>query len=114
MRDYCLQEAQSRAAYGRLSLAVRMWRNWHMRKSLTQLLRLADEQPYDMGLPRALLVHLIAQPLTIDLAWNDERARILEARYGPQQPNLPLKDGRLADSQQQISLMPISKFGRYC
>ena len=82
MRDYCLHEASSRAAYGRLTWVVRVIGNWRMRKTLKQLAKLANHQLHDIGLPRAVLNQLIAQPLGCDVAWEYEREALLLARYG--------------------------------
>ena len=96
MRDYCQHETTSRAAYGRLTWAVRLVGNWRMRKTLKQLSKLADYQLHDIGLPRDVLQQLIGYPLATDIVWEMQRSHLLEQRYGretsiPVSPRLPSK-----------------------
>lgn len=86
MRDYCLNEASSRAAYGRLTWVVRLVHNWRMRKTLKQLSKLADYQLRDIGLPRNVLQQLIGFPLATDIVWEMQRGHLLEQRYGRETP----------------------------
>ena len=81
MRDYCLHEASSRAAYGRLTWVVRVVGNWRMRNALKRLARFANHELQDIGLPRDVLNQLIALPLGRDAAWELERETLLLARY---------------------------------
>jgi uncharacterized protein YjiS (DUF1127 family) len=115
MRDYCLHEASSRAAYGRWSFAMRVWGNWKMRKTLRQLAKLADAQLYDMGLPRFLLNQLIAMPLTRDVAWDYERERLLGSRYGESLAQSAPAATNTPKSHTQVANMPlISEPRQYC
>ena len=82
MRSHCLHEVSSRAAYGRMTWAVRGWSNWRMRRTLKLLAKLADHQLADIGLPRDVLLQLIKLPLAMDIAWEVKRGHLLEQRYG--------------------------------
>ena len=82
MRSHCLHEVSSRAAFGRMTWAVRGWSNWRMRRTLTLLAKLADHQLVDIGLPRDVLLQLIKLPLAMDISWEVERGHLLEQRYG--------------------------------
>lgn len=81
MRDYEINEAQSRLAYGRLTWLVRMVGNWRMRKDLKRLQGFSDHQLRDIGLTRGDLQRLICLPLDIDTAWEAERRTLIEAKY---------------------------------
>jgi uncharacterized protein YjiS (DUF1127 family) len=78
MRDYVLSEAQSRQLLGLAPLMRRLLRNWKYQRDLNALLELDDYLIRDMGLTRALLLHLTTLPLTIDVDW--ERERVLRMR----------------------------------
>jgi uncharacterized protein YjiS (DUF1127 family) len=78
MRDYVLSEAEARETLGFEALIRRVLRNWKAHRDLRQLLRLEDYLLADMGLTRALLLHLIDLPLTVDVDW--ERERVLRVR----------------------------------
>ena len=73
MRDYIIHEAQSRAAFGRLSALVRRITNWQTRKDLKTLLKMSDYQLRDIGLNKVQVLGLINLPLSCDLAWELER-----------------------------------------
>lgn len=73
MRDYIIHEAQSRAAFGRLSALVRRITNWQTRKDLKCLLKMSDYQLRDIGLSKAQVLGLVNLPLSCDLAWELER-----------------------------------------
>jgi uncharacterized protein YjiS (DUF1127 family) len=81
MRDYEINEAQSRLAYGRLTWLVRMVGNWRMRKDLKRLQGFSDYQLRDIGLTRWDLQRLINLPLDIDTAWEAERRSLIQAKY---------------------------------
>ncbi len=73
MRDYIIHEAQSRAAFGRLSTWVRRVSNWRTRKDLKTLTKMSDYQLRDIGLTRPQLLGLINLPISCDLHWELER-----------------------------------------
>lgn len=73
MRDYMIHEAQSRAAFGRLSTWVRRVTNWRTRKDLKTLIKMSDYQLRDIGLTRPQLLGLISLPISCDLHWELER-----------------------------------------
>jgi uncharacterized protein YjiS (DUF1127 family) len=81
MRDYEINEAQSRLAYGRLTWLVRMVGNWRMRKDLKRLQGFSDYQLRDIGLTRGDLHQLLCMPLDVDMAWEAERRALIEAKY---------------------------------
>jgi uncharacterized protein YjiS (DUF1127 family) len=80
MRDFEINEAHSRLAYGRVTWIVRLLKNWQMRKSLKRLQGFSDYQLRDIGLTRGDLNHLIRLPLDIDLAWQVERHELLQSK----------------------------------
>jgi uncharacterized protein YjiS (DUF1127 family) len=80
MRNYVLHEATSRQAYGRLTLFVRMVKNWRARKAARALLKLDDYLLRDIGLTRGELDQLICRPLSTDMQWEAERVRLMEKR----------------------------------
>jgi uncharacterized protein YjiS (DUF1127 family) len=73
MRDYILSQAQSRQDFGLVATAKRVVRNWKHHRELAGLLKLDDYLLRDMGLTRALVQHLSALPLTVDVDWEQER-----------------------------------------
>jgi uncharacterized protein YjiS (DUF1127 family) len=81
MRDFEINEANSRAAYGRLTWIVRMVINWRMRRDLKRLQKLSDYQLRDIGLSRTHLNHLVCIPLFTDRIWDTERRDLLQSRY---------------------------------
>ena len=81
MRDYDINEANSRAAFGRLTWVVRMVANWRMRKDMKRLQKFSDYQLRDIGLTRAELNRLVCVPLYTDRTWETERQELLQSRY---------------------------------
>lgn len=73
MRDYVLSQAQSRQDFGLVATAKRVVLNWKHHRELSRLLKLDDYLLRDMGLTRALVQHLEALPLTVDVDWEQER-----------------------------------------
>jgi uncharacterized protein YjiS (DUF1127 family) len=73
MRDYMIHEAQSRAAFGRLSGWFRRVTNWRTRKDLNTLLKMNDYQLKDIGLTRPQLLGLLRLPSSCNIAWEIER-----------------------------------------
>jgi uncharacterized protein YjiS (DUF1127 family) len=73
MRDYILGQAQSRQDFGLVATAKRVVRNWKHHRELAGLLKLDDYLLRDLGLTRALVQHLLALPLTVDVDWEQER-----------------------------------------
>ncbi|MCA0434598.1 MAG: DUF1127 domain-containing protein [Proteobacteria bacterium] len=80
MRDYILHEAQSRQAYGRLTMLVRVIKNWRERRSLRALYNMDDYLLRDIGLTRGEIDSMIRQPLTLDTQWEAERLRLISDR----------------------------------
>jgi uncharacterized protein YjiS (DUF1127 family) len=78
MRDYILSQAQSREANSIVATAKRVVRNWKHHRELAKLAALDDYLLNDMGISRALVQHLLALPLTVDVDW--ERERVLRRR----------------------------------
>ena len=81
MRDFEINEANSRAAYGRFTWIVRMVTNWRMRNDLKRLQKFSDHQLRDIGVSRGELHRLICIPLYTDRTWETERRELLESRY---------------------------------
>jgi uncharacterized protein YjiS (DUF1127 family) len=81
MRDFEINEANSRAAFGRLTWIVRVVTNWRMRKDLKRLQKFSDYQLRDIGVSRVELHRLIRIPLYTDRTWETERRELLESRY---------------------------------
>ncbi len=81
MRDFEVTEANSRAAFGRLTWFVRMVSNWRMRKDLKRLQKFSDYQLRDIGVSRVELHRMICIPLYTDQIWETERRELLESRY---------------------------------
>jgi uncharacterized protein YjiS (DUF1127 family) len=73
MRDYILSQAQSRQDFGLVATAKRVVRNWKHHRELAGLLKLDDYLLRDMGLTRAIVLHLLSLPLTVDVDWEQER-----------------------------------------
>jgi uncharacterized protein YjiS (DUF1127 family) len=78
MRDYVLETARSRRAFGVWALLGRVVRNRKHHRELALLLHLDDYLLRDMGLSRDLIQHLLALPLSTEVDW--ERERILRQR----------------------------------
>jgi uncharacterized protein YjiS (DUF1127 family) len=81
MRDFEINEAQSRQAFGRFSRLVRVVTNWRMRKTLKHLCGFSDHQLRDIGISRHELNRLGRLPLDTDMAWDMERRTMLQSRY---------------------------------
>ena len=81
MRDFEINEANSRAAFGRLTWIVRMVTNWRMRKDLKRLQKFSDYQLRDIGVSRVELYRMICIPLYTDRTWETERRELLASRY---------------------------------
>ncbi len=80
MRDYVLHEARSRQAFGRLTVLVRMVKNWRERRSMRALHTLDDYLLRDIGLTRGELERMMRTPLTVDTQWEAERLRLISSR----------------------------------
>jgi uncharacterized protein YjiS (DUF1127 family) len=83
MREYVLQQSQTRMAIDNFSMVTRMVKNWRFRGALRQLARLDDHALRDIGLSRAELDRLARLPLTSDMLWEAERSRLLASRRSP-------------------------------
>ena len=81
MRDFEINEANSRAAFGRITWIVRLVTNWRMRKDLKRLQGFSDYQLRDIGLSRADLHRLVCARLDTDNVWEAERRELLGSRY---------------------------------
>lgn len=81
MRDFEINEANSRAAYGRFTWIVRMVTNWRMRNDLKRLQKFSDHQLRDIGVSRGELHRLTCVPLYTDRIWETERRDLLASRY---------------------------------
>ncbi len=81
MRNYVINEAQSRLAYGRLTWLVRLVKNWRIRKYLKRLQLFSDYQLLDIGLSRHELNHLAGLPLDRDTAWETESLAFMDTKY---------------------------------
>ncbi len=80
MREYILHQAQSRQAYGRLTLLVRVIKNWQARRALRKIASLDDYMLKDIGLSRAEVLEMQRQPLTLDVQWEADRLRLISTR----------------------------------
>jgi uncharacterized protein YjiS (DUF1127 family) len=76
MRDYIVNEVQSRQAYGHVTWLVRLVGNWRMRKALRTLRKYSDYQLRDIGLERGELERLISAPLDLDHTWHFEKCNV--------------------------------------
>jgi uncharacterized protein YjiS (DUF1127 family) len=72
MRNYVMMQAEQRQAYGRLTVLVRIWRNWKHRKDLRRLMAMDDYMLCDIGLTREMLARIERLPLTVDQEWERE------------------------------------------
>ena len=81
MRDYEINEAQSRLAYGRFTWLARLAGNWQMRKDLKKLRVFSDYQLRDIGLSRHELNQLVRLPLDRDTIWETERRALMNSKY---------------------------------
>lgn len=79
MREYILEQAQSRQPYGGLSMLVRVVKNWRARREMRHLASLDDYLLRDIGLSREELRALMRAPLTLDVQWEAERLERLSA-----------------------------------
>ena len=81
MRDFEINEANSRAAFGRFTWVMRLVSNWRMRKDIKRMQKFSNYQLRDIGLSRADLNRLVCLPLDRDLNWEAERRELLQSRY---------------------------------
>jgi uncharacterized protein YjiS (DUF1127 family) len=81
MRDFEINEAYSRAAYGRFTWLVRVVKNWRMRADFKRLQGFSDYQLRDIGVTRDELHYFTCLPLDTDMTWHMERRAMLQARY---------------------------------
>ena len=110
MRDFEINEANSRAAFGRFTWIVRMVTNWRMRKDLKRLQKFSDYQLRDIGVSRVELHRMICIPLSTDRAWETERRELLESRY--QNIDMPyLAPLRARGVALPVSAMPVWMIG---
>ena len=115
MRDYEINVAQSRQAYGQLTWLVRLVQNWRLRKTLKQMRSFSEYQLRDIGLMRDELERLIALPLDSDHALEAERSFIASTQpYAKSKAVLALPDlGRAAlpTSEQPVLEKPARNLG---
>lgn len=99
MRDYEINEVQSRLAYGRLTWLVRLVSNWRARRDLKKLHAFSDYQLRDIGLSRHELNQLVRLPLDRDTIWETERRAFMNSKYeNPGNSNLVLSKTGTASS----------------
>jgi uncharacterized protein YjiS (DUF1127 family) len=79
MRNYALNEANAQQALGRFAWVGRIVSNWRMRKSMRALLLMNDYALRDIGLTPADLNQLLGHSNRVDLRFEVERMRILNA-----------------------------------
>ena len=80
MRNYMINEAQSRQAYGRLTWVMRVVSNWRARKTLKHLKTMSDYQLKDIGLTRNDLERFLCLPLDMDIAWDAARRALISGQ----------------------------------
>ncbi len=115
MRDYEINVAQSRRAYGQITWLVRLVQNWRLRKTLKHMRHFNEYQLRDIGLMRGELERLIALPLATDHALEAERSMLVSAQlYAVSKTGLALpKLGRAALplSEQPVLEQPARNLG---
>jgi uncharacterized protein YjiS (DUF1127 family) len=80
MREFAVQEAHNRQAYGRFTIVVRMLKNWRARRAVNALRHLDDYMLRDIGLTRDDLRKMMAVPLSTDMQWESERLNLIASR----------------------------------
>jgi uncharacterized protein YjiS (DUF1127 family) len=80
MRNLVSFEAQSRQAFGRFTVLVRLWRNVQTRKDLRLLQSMDDHVLRDIGLTRDEVRRLLSLSNRVDLMWEVERLKLLRGR----------------------------------
>ncbi len=115
MRDYEINVAQSRRAYGQVTWLVRRFQNWRLRKTLKHMRHFNEYQLRDIGLMRDELERLIALPLDSDHALEAERSLLASAQlYATAKTGLALPSlGRAAlpTSEQPMLEQPTRNLG---
>lgn len=80
MRDYVWHQSERHAATSGLP---RLWswvQNWRTRRSFARLAKLSDYQLRDIGLTHGEALYLSRLPLSVDLAWEADRLRLINSR----------------------------------
>ncbi len=115
MRDYEINVAQSRQAYGQVTWLVRLVQNWRVRKTLRLMRHFNEYQLRDIGLMRDELERLIALPLDCDHALEAERSLLASYQlYAVSKTGLALPNlGRAALplSEQPVLEQPARNLG---
>ena len=75
MREYVLFESRYRLAYGRWTAALRLFKNWRLRRDIRRILAMDDYLLRDIGLTRSELHQLLRLPLSADWQWEAERRK---------------------------------------
>ncbi len=73
MEDFIARELNNRRAWGALTWAVNVVKNWKARREMRKLSMMSDHHLSDIGLTRAMLSEDLRRPLTSN--WDFERAR---------------------------------------
>jgi uncharacterized protein YjiS (DUF1127 family) len=77
MRNYVINEAQSRLSSSSFANLVQLVRNWRCKRSFAKLHLLADHQLKDIGLTREELARISKLPLSVDPVWEADRLRLV-------------------------------------
>ena len=77
MRNYVINEAQSRSSSSSLANLVQLVRNWRSKRVFAKLHLLGDHQLKDIGLTREELNRIAALPLSVDPVWEADRLRLI-------------------------------------
>ena len=77
MRNYVINEAQSRSSSSSFANLVQLVRNWRCKRSFAKLHVLGDHQLKDIGLTREELARISSLPLSVDPVWEADRLRLL-------------------------------------
>jgi uncharacterized protein YjiS (DUF1127 family) len=77
MRNYVINEAQSRLSSSSFANLVQLVRNWRSKRGFAKLHHLGDHQLKDIGLTREELARISKLPLSVDPVWEADRLRLV-------------------------------------